>query len=50
MVLRMQLCRERGLAVHLDGARIFNAIVASNGEYTALDIGKVHAWRLDYNG
>lgn len=29
-----QLCRERGLALHLDGARVFNAFVASrSGEH-----------------
>jgi threonine aldolase len=29
MALRMQLCRTQGLRLHLDGARIFNAVVAS---------------------
>ncbi len=32
------LCEEKKLPVHLDGARIFNAIVEN--EYTAADIGK----------
>lgn len=32
------LCKEKKLKLHLDGARIFNAIVESN--YTAQDIGK----------
>jgi len=31
------LCREKGLNLHLDGARIFNALVES--DYTANDIG-----------
>lgn len=31
------LCANKGLKLHLDGARIFNAIVESN--YTAIDIG-----------
>jgi threonine aldolase len=34
-----KLCRERGLALHLDGARLFNALVAKGGtprEYGAL--------------
>jgi threonine aldolase len=31
------LCKERGLKLHLDGARIFNAIVES--DYTARDMG-----------
>ncbi|GAX75980.1 hypothetical protein CEUSTIGMA_g3423.t1 [Chlamydomonas eustigma] len=33
-----ELCRTRGLPLHLDGARIFNAIVASQ-EYSTYDIG-----------
>ncbi len=32
------LAREEGLAMHLDGARVFNAVVASN--YEASDLGK----------
>lgn len=31
------LCKERGLKLHLDGARVFNAIVES--DYTARDLG-----------
>lgn len=31
------LCKERGLKLHLDGARVFNAIVES--DYTARDMG-----------
>ncbi|CAA6827769.1 MAG: L-allo-threonine aldolase (EC [uncultured Aureispira sp.] len=31
------LCKERGLKLHLDGARVFNALVES--DYTALDLG-----------
>lgn len=31
------LCKKRGLKLHLDGARVFNAIVESN--YTAKDLG-----------
>ncbi|GAX75981.1 hypothetical protein CEUSTIGMA_g3424.t1 [Chlamydomonas eustigma] len=34
------LCKARGLALHLDGARIFNAIEASK-EYTPLDLGQI---------
>jgi threonine aldolase len=33
------VCREQGLALHLDGARIFNAIVAKG--YTALEVGAI---------
>jgi threonine aldolase len=33
------LCKQRGLILHLDGARVFNAIVAS--DYTALQLGNV---------
>jgi len=32
-----QLCLERGLKLHLDGARVFNALVEAN--YTAKDLG-----------
>ncbi|WMX12686.1 MULTISPECIES: low specificity L-threonine aldolase [unclassified Aureispira] len=32
-----QLCKRRGLKLHLDGARVFNAIVES--DYTAQDLG-----------
>ena len=32
-----KLCKSRGLAYHLDGARVFNAIVES--DYTAQDLG-----------
>jgi hypothetical protein len=32
------LCRSRGLALHLDGARVFNAIVATR-QYTPRDLG-----------
>lgn len=32
------LCKQKGLKLHLDGARIFNAIVAS--DYTAQDLGQ----------
>lgn len=34
-----QVCRSKGLKLHLDGARIFNAIVASQ-EYTTQDLGQ----------
>ena len=33
-----QLCKDQGLKLHLDGARIFNALVES--DYSAKDIGK----------
>jgi threonine aldolase len=33
------LCRSRGLKLHLDGARIFNAIEASQGEYGTQELG-----------
>ena len=35
-----QLCRARGIALHLDGARVFNAIVESK-QYSARDLGQV---------
>lgn len=35
-----QLCRARGIALHLDGARVFNAIVESK-QYRARDLGQV---------
>ncbi|KAG1677946.1 hypothetical protein FOA52_001364 [Chlamydomonas sp. UWO 241] len=34
------LCTEKGLALHLDGARVFNAIVES-GEYSPKELGQV---------
>jgi threonine aldolase len=34
-----EVCRRRGLALHLDGARIFNAIIARG--YTTAEVGKV---------
>lgn len=32
------LCKQKGLKLHLDGARVFNALVAS--DYTALELGQ----------
>ena len=34
-----ELCRSKGLKLHLDGARVFNSIVAS-GEYDTEDLGR----------